>query len=71
MLLDFEVDMNGKRFAWQVCLIKFAFILTGQHHIYFVFVIQSFFLQGIAKLPFIDETRLLAAVQKIENFSTV
>lgn len=66
LLTDFEVDMNGKRFSWQV-LVKLIFLSTV-----FSYFCTDIFLnvKGIAKLPFIDEARLLAEVAKVEHTLT-
>lgn len=79
--LDFEVDMNGKRYAWQVCVIHIASSWSyGQkglmrNHIECaisdIFVFFMLTLKGIAKLPFIDEARLLAEVATVEHTLTV
>lgn len=67
LLTDFEVDMNGKRFSWQV-LITLDFLRT-----IFSYLCTDTYLnvKGIAKLPFIDESRLLAEVAKVEHTLTV
>ena len=87
-LSDFEVDMNGKRFAWQVGFMFWSLFLhlrhhddIGSNHYFYIFIyiyiyicvltpLLAFF-KGIAKLPFIDEARLLAEVRKIEHTLTV
>lgn len=72
LLSEFEVDMNGKRFAWQVRYLIFTFwiwfIFIGSFD--WVFLVLSN-MKGVAKLPFIDEDRLLAEIKKIEHTLTV
>ncbi|KAJ4841121.1 5'-3' exoribonuclease 4 [Turnera subulata] len=52
---DFDVDMNGKRFAWQ---------LIKSYHVSFAGS------QGVVKLPFIDERKLLRQTKRLESTLT-
>ncbi len=74
---DFEVDMNGKRFAWQVasCLLLkvvwyFSFLCVFDKVMEFIWGVFCG-KQGVVKLPFIDEKKLLAATKKLEDSLTV
>ena len=81
-MTDFEIDMNGKRYAWQVCLTSCwvfcrAYIVSlhlrsSLNQIFEICVVIMFFLvQGVAKLTFIDEVHLLAEISKVEGTLTV
>lgn len=77
MLLDFEIDMNGKRFAWQV-FHMLSMSLSWMNKYFCIYLINEnnvcLYLpkkQGIAKLPFIDEKKLLTETKKLEDTLTV
>ena len=67
MMIDFAVDMDGKRYTWQVCqnhtsLYSLSLLGAARN------ILTSFFSnQGVCKLPFIDEGELLSATQMIEK----
>lgn len=78
--IDFEIDMNGKRFAWQVRCFMYSFDIVMMLSSWDCVFCSSAFdvvcfalavIQGIAKLPFIEEKLLLAATRKLEETLTV
>lgn len=72
--------MNGKRFAWQVhaflCSVVIMIVLSCRDCLFCssaidVVCFELDVIQGIAKLPFIEEKLLLAATRKLEETLTV
>lgn len=70
---DFEIDVDGKRFSWQVYyfLLMYFLNIIAFHLLIIIIITYYYFVlfshKGICKLPFIDEERLLSETTKLEK----